>query len=309
MKSRSSNAILAVLMSITVVMSNVTSMVYAQDLGGTTPAPAGTPATVVGTSAPEASPEPTKQSPEDLAKPSLPVEPTEPVPTKALMGMVRGSMGILSEPYEFDESTGTLTIHDSWDNNNKPWNGNIAVTSATVKKVVFSASYTENFIPYNAFENYPILEEVAFDPTITITDVRDNAFRGCSSLPEFEFSAITAIGVAAFENTALAEVEAPLVGIIGMNAFKGCALLETAEFIGATAINSSAFEDCIKLATISFPNVSNIEADAFRNCDALVTISFPKVTKIGDAAFEMCDNLETVTFPQLEGIEIGRAHV
>ena len=88
----------------------------------------------------------------------------------------------------------------------------------------------------------------------SVTEVHDEAFRGCSKLKEVVFS--------------------DGITTIGDGSFKGCKRLKRVVLnYGLKQIGDDAFANCISLDSITFPST---------------------VTKIGDRAFEECSSLKQI---------------
>ncbi len=136
-----------------------------------------------------------------------------------------------------------------------------------------------------------------------ISQIKDNAFAGFSSLSSVSFSSnINSIGNYAFHDCLnLTNITIPAsVSTIGDNAFSGCDNLESVFFqpnSSLTTLGSHAFAWCEKLANINLDQanyLSVIGRYAFENC-IFESITIPKsVTIIGDHAFYNCQSLKKV---------------
>ena len=150
----------------------------------------------------------------------------------------------------------------------------------------------------------------------SLSEIKDNAFKGCSSIKKINLSACSNISR------------------IWQYAFAGCKYLDTITFATFTstddmavklAINDYAFSGCIALKTLNLPeNLGTLDSYAFKGCTALTTVNFvanakfikpettteggtdpaPEaydpaglVTTIGDGAFMDCTSLTTITLP------------
>lgn len=118
-----------------------------------------------------------------------------------------------------------------------------------------------------------------------VTTIRNEAFKGFTSLNNVNFPAVTYVGDSAFTDCrSLATASFPLVSSTGVHAFNGCGF-ETINFPSLTYINTMAFAYCQKIISATFPVASYIGSSAFSGCTSLTTLIFPKVTYIGKSAF------------------------
>ena len=133
--------------------------------------------------------------------------------------------------------------------------------------------------------------DVIFDSTdifdSAVTEVSENAFRGCSNLKEVVL------------NEGLQK--------IGWAAFLRCILLTSIKLPSTvTEVGAYAFADCIDLEVVVLNHgLSNIGTYAFMRCQSLTIIKLPStVTEVGEGAFGGCNNLKEVVFN--EGLKIMR---
>ena len=119
----------------------------------------------------------------------------------------------------------------------------------------------------------------------SITEIKDYAFNGCSSLTSIEIpSGVTSIG---------------------SHAFNGCSSLTSIEIpSGVTSISDSAFRGCSSLTSIEIPSsVTSIGERAFESCDDLTRVLFEEnsqLTSIGADAFDGCSGLQGVYIADIE---------
>lgn len=174
------------------------------------------------------------------------------------------------------------------------------------------------------FSNLKYIESYAFagngnivEVTLpaSLSEIKDNAFKGCSSIKKINLS------------------ECNNISRIWQYAFANCEALDTITFATFTstddmavklAINDYAFSGCTALKTLNLPeNLGTLDSYAFKGCTALTTVNFvanakfitPEtteggtdpapaaydpaglVTTIGDGAFMDCTSLTTITLP------------
>lgn len=161
------------------------------------------------------------------------------------------------QTWDFDVSTGTLTITGTGDLPDYPYSSSL-----------------EHQAPWKVWENdikTVILSE-------GITDTGDCTFHMLENLTEIKLpSTLRTIGANAFSGAEkLKEVVIP---------------------DSVTAIGDSAFRDCKSLGGINLPpDLLTIGNRAFYNCKAIVSVTIPaSVTLIDTYAFKDCENLEEVT--------------
>ena len=107
--------------------------------------------------------------------------------------------------------------------------------------------------------------------TYTVTNIRFDAFRGCTGLKSITIP-----------NS---------VTDIGWNAFNGCSGLTSITIPNSvTSIGKQVFYYCSSLKSITIPNsVTSIGEQAFYYCSSLTSITIPNsVTSIGNSAFYEC---------------------
>ena len=230
--------------------------------------------------------------------------------------------------WEFDETTGTLTISGAWQNfyteiSSAPWEKLGNNTETPVLSVVFGENTKS--IPVNALCGFKSLKSVTI-PAGTET-IGNYAFMNCTALEQVTLpDSLTEIGNSAFFGcTALKSVAVPeKVTLIGGGAFRGCtALKEITLPEKLTEIGSFVFQDTAWLADRRAENplviVNGIVIDGF-TCKGVVQIpdgvteiaysAFEKnpemtelviadsVQKLGFRAFSECEALEKVVIPK-----------
>lgn len=158
-----------------------------------------------------------------------------------------------------------------------------------------------------------------------LTEIPSNAFQGCTKLAIVDFGQVKCIGIRAFTETGLTQLELPnTVEQIGDSAFSECLNLSHAvlpdsvtqmgEYLfekcsalenvqlpaGIKLIESATFLNCANLQSIQIPEgVDTIESDAFLGCTALTSVLLPSTLKaIEEDAFFRCTALKSVILPE-----------
>ena len=134
-----------------------------------------------------------------------------------------------------------------------------------------------------------------------LSGIPDMAFANCEKLTAVEFPVnITYIGVSAFNETGLTEVDIPdTVTSLGDSAFANCKSLQTVNIgSGVSYIAIGAFASC-DLQTVTIEgNVETIGAYAFSSNENLASVDLPNtVTEIEYGAFRTCGNLMDIEIP------------
>ncbi|MCD8089181.1 MAG: leucine-rich repeat domain-containing protein [Clostridiales bacterium] len=139
--------------------------------------------------------------------------------------------------------------------------------------------------------------------TENVTEIKDGAFSGCSSLTDFTIpSGVTIIEDCTFQGCeSLTSFTIPEnVTSIGVYAFNQCYGLESVSIPDSvTAIYGSSFPGCTSLKEITIPDSVTYLGDcAFEGCAALETAYISSnVTEILERTFNGCTSLTTVTLP------------
>ncbi len=226
--------------------------------------------------------------------------------------------------YDFDETTGTLTVSGE---------GTVGQMSnwedykSLVKKIVIEEGITEigdggvgsgafagcekiesitlpdglKKIGRSAFWGCKNLEEITIPKQVT--EIEDYVFYSCESLKEITIlGEVTKIGAGAFGGCeSLGNIPIPpTVTEIGDYAFGGCEKIESITLPdGLKKIGRSAFAGCKNLEEITIPKqVTEIEDYVFDKCTSLREITIlGEVTKIGADAFSGCESLGNIPIP------------
>lgn len=135
-------------------------------------------------------------------------------------------------------------------------------------------------IKENALKDNVKLQSVGNMPYVT--DIKDNAFDGCTSLRSIASSNVKNIGT---------------------NAFRGCEQLANfGDSSKVETINNNAFEDCVSLASFNFTSLieSGLSQEAFKH-SGLRTVDMTgsnNIKMIPDRCFLNCESLSSVKLPQ-----------
>ena len=177
------------------------------------------------------------------------------------------------------------------------------------------------------YNNYS-LESVTFNSNTNLTEIKKNAFLGCSSLqvchipdsvltigdsafngtaitnnPFTSNSRCTSIGQYAFRNCSQMTAFTLPKGITALDSsgynFSGCAALETFDWNGNNSIITipqRCFENCSSLTSMDMPeSVEVLSNNCFASCSSLTEISIPNSVKtIANHAFAWCTSLEVI---------------
>ena len=191
--------------------------------------------------------------------------------------------------------------------------GVYSFAETNIERISIPAGVTK--IGRSAFEGCARLTSIDLSK-ITITEIFDKTFYGCSSLREVKLpSSITAIGYGAFAGSAITSITIPetVIKIDGQEVGKNNKVVKNSF--------GSAFKDCTKLAEVVFEGNSKLAQlgnNTFYNCNLLVDIVLPEsltsvgngafyktaiknivipatVSTIGNEAFRYCDGLTSVT--------------
>ena len=179
-------------------------------------------------------------------------------------------------------------------------------------KLVFKASDDGSYYSVSISANYKDLETItvpsAYDG-VPVKAVSTRGFAGMKNLTSITLpSSITEIKTNAFLGcTALESVVASGVTKLGKSAFGGCSKLTSVELGAITEIADECFKGCTSLTIFAVPSgVTAIGKYAFSGCTKLNNITLPtSLTEIDNYAFEKCASLTQVAFPTEKSLRIG----
>ncbi len=201
------------------------------------------------------------------------------------------------------------------------YNGNltdVSVPSCVNGIPILSVSQT-------AFSNNTQIQSVTFENTIT--EIKENSFKGCTNLVKITAASVKTIGAGAFEDCeSFIRLLGSEVVEVGANAFLNCTKLVDFDANRLKTIGDGAFKNTIAFKAFSAPVINEIGnnafensglttaaistavkvgSNAFLNCKSLTGILLSNATEIGNGAFSGCDALTTVSINSLSAVEIG----
>ena len=156
-------------------------------------------------------------------------------------------------------------------------------------------------IPMSLFYNQ--LDITSVTVQAGITEIADEAFRGCTGLKSVSLpTGLLTIGNNEFYGcSALESIVIPdSVTSLGYGGFYNCVKLTDAVIgDGIVDLGSSLFLKCSSLKNVDLPaNLKSIGYGVFDGCSVLKNISIPTSLKtIGDLAFLECTSLESIALP------------
>ena len=177
--------------------------------------------------------------------------------------------------WEFDESTGTLTISGTGDMT--AWATSEYILWGNKRSLIKTVIITDGVTSIGDFAFDACENLTSIKIPDSITTIRCCAFAGCESLT----SVFIPDGVTRIEDSV----------------FSRCKNLTDITIPdGVTSIGSSAFYGCRALKNITIPNsVTSIGFHAFEDCDSFESVTIPKSVTSFNCAFVDCDNLKNIT--------------
>ncbi len=254
-----------------------------------------------------------------------------------MLGISSPAYAVDGDGWEFDETTGVLTVYDDIEWNTESSSGTVMSWQnfrSLIKKIVFDDEFSQETIGYGAFEGCYTVSSVSIPSSVK--EIGKRAFYECKAMTTVTIpddSGLTSIlGYAFYNCETLKKMTLPATATsIGEYAFYNCAALTSINLPeGMTTVNKYAFSGTTSLASITLPSTlatvwygafynSGIETlvipspnfnisyngysgynGSFESCKKLTTVTFPaecEEVAIGYAAFKDCDLLKTVVFP------------
>ena len=175
--------------------------------------------------------------------------------------------------YEYDTSTGTLTISGTGVITKNPWKSDY---QTKIQAVTIKSGITK--IDNNIFDGCSALLSVELPETLK--EIGSFAFAGTTNLKSITIpKSVTNSGTSCFNNS-------------------GLQIVKFSE--GLSTIPASMFRGSKSLTTITFPkSLRKIDGYAFYECSSLLSVSFPEdLNEIGSFAFAYTTSLTDVTIPE-----------
>ena len=189
--------------------------------------------------------------------------------------------------------------------------------NTTLKKVILPSTITE--VPENAFKGCINLEEVVVPSQCTV--IKEGAFAGCRNLKKVvlgvfvdkdniehpDYSGALTLGRNVFNGCrSLVTIENSVrITTAFDGAFEKCTSLESIDISGLRVTGKGVFKGCTKLSEVKTSEFTAIGKEMFQNCTSLVGFVY-KGTYLSEGAFNGCSNLASFRFsPSGEFLGIG----
>lgn len=142
-----------------------------------------------------------------------------------------------------------------------------------------------------------------------ITEIKESAFEGCSSIVNLDISSVSKVGKAVFKDcVSLETVKLGAITEFSEQMFYNASKLvniQVADISKVTSIRARAFLGCSSLNETNFPTgvmtgLTIIDSEAFSGCSGYTTFAIPeKLKTIGGKAFSGCTGLASFTIDPL----------
>lgn len=158
--------------------------------------------------------------------------------------------------------------------------------------VTGGAKLTE--IKNGAFQGCTTVQKVTFPK---VTDIGQNSFKGCDSLTHVYADSVRVVYSSAFEGcTSLEFFSSNSISNVGDSAFLGCTSLKEINLTSALRLGEKCFENSgLSYASIG---VTEIYPYAFKDCKALYSVTLGKGAKAGAGVFSGCSALKKADLPE-----------
>ena len=176
------------------------------------------------------------------------------------------------------------------------WEAPSALETVSFDELAYiPASFCENLTSLRSFRVKQVGEAL----------VEQNAFRGCTSLAEFDIGTpVRTAGAHAFRDTALISFDASALRSVGTSAFRGCTGLTSFDLsrnTSLTALPDMLLADCTALSSVILSqNIETLGDSLLEGCTNLRSVTFAKngaLRDLGNATFRGCTSLSSVTVP------------
>ena len=149
-------------------------------------------------------------------------------------------------------------------------------------------------IDVGAFNNAISIKNVVFPSSIK--EIPSELFKNNKSIKSLTIdSDIIKIGKAAFQGSAITEINISYIQFIEEDAFRQCESLKTVTIDNVQSIGKGAFLNCQKLTTLNISNVKTIGENAFAECKAIKELDLTNaVNIISKEAFYNCSGITSL---------------
>ena len=178
----------------------------------------------------------------------------------------------------FDECRSLAKVEIGYGEDPLIFSDNDSFRYAPIEQVIIGKNLKATDKRYWPFIDIQTINKVYFGDNVT--EIPDYAFAYCRSLEDVHFSeSIISIGVNAFADTLIDEINLPNVRTIGGGAFSGC-------------------NNITRISPDNIPIVEDLGIEAFEGCKNLKEVILPEsICKLPYSCFNNCESLSTVILP------------
>ncbi|MBP1924411.1 hypothetical protein J2Z76_000264 [Sedimentibacter acidaminivorans] len=164
------------------------------------------------------------------------------------------------------------------------------LTQIETLSITDEASFTDDTLPNNAFEDLKKLKSVTMDlDTTESLSFGDYAFAYCYLLEEANLPQAVTFGVASFRNDyKLNNVILPNAKSFGGNSFNECQALTEISLPNTETVGIASFVHCINLKNVDLPKLEVVKYQTFCMCDELTNVNLTNVKEFEDGIFWNC---------------------